>query len=205
MPPTEGAVPPIAAAATWIHKAVPTKCRQWTLIHRNGFLAHAIVARAVSVEPKRAPRLPPRWFIRTAWAAHRAIYTVTGGRLGLRSATPDSFGTLRLKTIGRRTGEERKVIVGYLKDGPNLVLVAMNGWAEPAPAWWLNLQAHPDTTVDLPEGSREVTARVANTDERSRLWAKSVGPWTAAFGDLDSYAALRSRKTPVVILEPRPR
>jgi len=163
------------------------------------------VARAVSVEPKKAPRLPPRWVIRTVWAAHRALYAVTGGRLGLKSATPDRFGTLRLRTIGRRTGEERKVIVGYLKDGPNLVLVAMNGWAEPAPAWWLNLQAHPDTTVELREGSREMTARVANTDEWSRLWAKSAGPWTAAFGDLDSYAALRSRKTPVVILEPRPR
>lgn len=162
------------------------------------------MARAVSVEPKRVPRLPPRWFIRTAWAVHRAVYTLSGGRLGVRSATPDRFGTLRLRTIGRRTGEERKVIVGYLRDGPNLVLVAMNGWADAAPGWWLNLQAHPDATVELPEGSREVTARVANKDERSRLWAKSAGPWTAAFGDLDSYAALRSRETPVVILEPRP-
>jgi deazaflavin-dependent oxidoreductase (nitroreductase family) len=185
--------------------AVPTKGQQWTL--NSGFCssAHVIVALAMSVESKRAPRLPPRWFIRTAWAAHRALYAVTGGRLGLTSATPDSFGTLRLRTIGRRTGEERKVIVGYLNDGPNLVLVAMNGWAEPTPSWWLNLQTHPDTTVDLREGSRQVTARIASEDERSRLWAKSVGPWTAAFGDLDSYAALRSRKTPVVILEPRPR
>ena len=158
----------------------------------------------MSVEPKKAPRLPPRWFIRTAWAVHRAIYTVSGGRLGLSSATPDRFGTLRLWTTGRRTGDERKVIVGYLEDGPNLILVAMNGWADAAPAWWLNLQAHPDARVELNGGSRDVTARAASADERSRLWAKSVGPWTAAFGDLDSYAALRSRKTPIVILEPRP-
>lgn len=161
------------------------------------------MARSVSVEPKRAPRLPPRWFIRTAWAIHRAIYMVTGGRLGLSPATRDRFGTLRLTTIGRRTGEERKVIVGYLEDGPNLVLVAMNGWADPAPAWWLNLQGHPDASVELSGGTREVTARVATEDERSRLWAMSIAPWTAAFGDLESYAALRSRKTPLVILEPR--
>ena len=158
----------------------------------------------MSLESNRAPRLPPRWFIRTAWAIHRALYVVSRGRLGLKSATPDRFGTLRLRTIGRRTGEERKVIVGYLMDGPNFVLMAMNGWAEPAPAWWLNLQAHPDTTVDLPEGPRKVTARVADDEERSRIWAKSIGPWTAAFGDLESYAALRGAKTPVVILEPRP-
>src|SRR5256885_12387652 len=98
--------------APWKFKmAARKKFRQWTLIHRQRFLARANVARAVSVEPKRAPRLPPRWFIRTVWAAHRAIYAVTGGRLGLKSATPDRFGTLRLRTIGRRTGEERKVIV----------------------------------------------------------------------------------------------
>jgi deazaflavin-dependent oxidoreductase (nitroreductase family) len=94
-------------------------------------------------------------------------------------------------------------MVGYLEDGPNLVLVAMNGWADPAPAWWLNLQGHPDASVELSGGTREVTARVATDDERSRLWAKSIAPWTATFGDLESYAALRSRKTPLVILEPR--
>lgn len=107
-------------------------------------------------------------------------------RLGLRGATADRFGTLRLRTMGRRTGEERQVIVGYLEEGSNLVLVAMNGWADTAPAWWLNLHAHPDATVDLPEGSREVTGRVANKDERLRLWPKLTGPWTAAFGDLDA-------------------
>jgi deazaflavin-dependent oxidoreductase (nitroreductase family) len=106
---------------------------------------------------------------------------------------------LRLRTIGRRTGEERWCILVYLEDGPNLVLVAMNGWADPAPAWWLNLQAHPDARVDLSEGSREVTARVATQDERARLWAKLAG----LARNLDGYAALRSRETPLVILEPR--
>ena len=158
----------------------------------------------MAVERERAPRLPPRWFIRAAWVAHRAIYSVSGGRFGLRTATAHRSGLLRLRTIGRRTGEERRAIVGYLEDGSNLILVAMNGWAEPAPAWWLNLQAHPDARVDLPEGSREVTARAASKDERSRLWAKLAGPWAAAFGELEPYAALRSQETPVVILESRP-
>ena len=52
-------------------------------------------------------------------------------------------------------------MLGYQEDGANLVLVAMNGWADPEPAWWLNLQAHPDATVDLATGSRDVTARLA--------------------------------------------
>jgi deazaflavin-dependent oxidoreductase (nitroreductase family) len=107
-----------------------------------------------------------------------------------------------LRTVGRRTGEERTAILGYFEDGQDLVTLAMNGRADPEPAWWLNLQAQPDVTVDLPGGSRAVRGRAADTDERPRLWAR----W-AAFnkdGDLDGYAARRSRETAVVILSPRP-
>ena len=157
--------------------------------------------RFVTVEPTRAPRLPPRWFVRAAWVIHRAIYSGTGGRLGLRSPTADRWGMMRLRTVGRRTGEERTAILGYFEDGPDLVTMAMNGWADPEPAWWLNLQAQPDATVDLPGGPRAVRGRAADKDERPRLWAR----W-AAFnkdGDLAGYAARRSRETAVVILSPR--
>jgi hypothetical protein len=80
-------------------------------------------------EPGRAPRLPPRWFIRLFWVMHRAVHSVTGGRFGLRTARADRWGMLRIRTVGRRTGEERTAILGYLEDGPNLVTLAMNGWA----------------------------------------------------------------------------
>lgn len=144
-------------------------------------------------------RLPPRWFIRFFWVMHRAIYSVTRGRFGLRNAKPDSWGMLRLRTIGRRTGEERTAILGYLEDGPDLVTLAMNGWADPEPAWWLNLQAQGHATVDLHGGSRPVTGRLANDEERVRLWAR----WVGLDDGTDEYATLRSRETAVVILEPR--
>ena len=152
-------------------------------------------------ESKKSPSLQPRWFIRSFWVVQRAAYSVTGGRFGLRTATADRWGMMRLRTVGRRTGEERVAILGYFEDGQNLVTMAMNGWADAEPAWWLNLQARPDTTVDLPVGSRAVHAHAANEDERPRLWAR----W-AAFNqdeDLDAYAARRSRETAVVILSPR--
>jgi deazaflavin-dependent oxidoreductase (nitroreductase family) len=156
--------------------------------------------RDVSREPERAARLPPRWFIRLFWTVQRAVYSVTRGRFGLRTATADHQGMMRLRTVGRRTGEERKAILAYFEDGPDLVTMAMNGWADPEPAWWLNLQAHPDVTVDLPGGSRAVHARAADKDERPRLWAR----WAGYDKDLDAFAARRSRETAVVILSPRP-
>jgi deazaflavin-dependent oxidoreductase (nitroreductase family) len=104
-----------------------------------------------------------------------------------------------ITTIGRWTGRSRAVIVGYYEDGPNLVTMAMNGWGDAEPAWWLNLQAHPDVTVDLVEGPRQVTGRAARGDERERLWDR----WRQIDKNLDAYAARRSMQTTVVVLESR--
>ncbi len=82
---------------------------------------------------KRPTRLPPRWVVRSAWVIHRALHSLTRGRLGLRPATPEKWGMMRLTTIGRRSGRERRAILGYYEDGPNLVTMAMNGWGDPEP------------------------------------------------------------------------
>ena len=145
------------------------------------------------------PRLPPRWFIRLFWIIHRRLYRLTGGRLGLWRPKPGRWGAMRLTTIGRRTGRARAVIVGYVEDGPNLVTMAMNGWSNGEPAWWLNLEAHPEATVDVVDGSRQVTGRSAQGEERERLWAR----WREIDKNLDAYAARRSMETAVVVLEPR--
>ena len=150
---------------------------------------------------QKAPPNVPRWLVRTIWIGHRALYSITRGRVGLRPATSGQWGMLRLRTIGRKTGEVRIAIVGFIEDGPNLITPAMNGWADPEPAWWLNLQANPDATVELPDGSRKVTARAAIGDERARLWARFLGLGSSAF--TDASAALRSRETAIVVLEPR--
>jgi deazaflavin-dependent oxidoreductase (nitroreductase family) len=109
---------------------------------------------------------------------------------------------MRLHTVGRRSGRPRVAIVGYYEDGPNLVTLAMNGWAESEPDWWLNLQAQPDVTVDLPGGSRNVRARVASGEERERLWA-TVWDYPGWGADIDGLASRRSKETAVVVLEPR--
>lgn len=143
-------------------------------------------------------RMPPRWFVRLAWYAHRGLYRLTGGRVGLRRAKADNWGTMRLTTTGRRTGEERSVMLGYFVDGENLVTMAMNGWAPAEPAWWLNLQAHDEALIVLADGSRKVRGRAAVGDERARLWDR----WREIDTNLDAYAARRPTETAVVVLEP---
>jgi deazaflavin-dependent oxidoreductase (nitroreductase family) len=146
------------------------------------------------------PKLPPRWFVRSAWIAHRALLRVTFDRVGLSRPTPGRCGMLRLHTIGRRSGRRRAVVLCYIQDGDNLVTLAMNGWNPADPAWWHNLRAHPSTTVDLVGGGRAVEARPAEGPERDRLWTALHD--YQGYGDLDAFAAQRGRETTVVVLAP---
>lgn len=146
-------------------------------------------------DPAARPKLPPNWFIRTFWAAHRGILRLTGGRFGLWKATPEKWGTFRLHTVGRVSGKERVAVLGYHEDGANLVTVAMNGWMEGDPAWWRNLQANPDAIVELKGERRLVRAHAAQGEERERLWK--------LFPDSQPYLPHRKTETPVVVLEPR--
>jgi F420H(2)-dependent quinone reductase len=145
-------------------------------------------------------RVPPRWFVVTAWHVHRLIVRTSGRRRGLWPPRPGKWGALRLTTRGRRSGEPRSVILGYVEDGPNLVAMAMNGWGAAEPAWWLNLQAHPDAIVELAGGiRREVLGRAAEGEDREQLWQR----FRELDKNLDGYAARRPRETAVVVLEPR--
>ena len=156
---------------------------------------------AMSDVKTRSPKMPPPWFVHTFWRLHRGLYRLSRGRFLWTTASKRGWGALHLTTIGRKSGRERSVILGYLEDGPNLVTLAMNGWDEGHPAWWLNLKAHPDAVVRLArQDPRPVRARPATGEERDQLWHR----WASVDPNLDAYAARRSAKTAVVILEPRP-
>ena len=147
------------------------------------------------------PSLIPRFVAATIWVVHRTVVRLSGRRIGLWKPKGNRWGTLRLTTTGRKSGTERRAILGYYEEGPNLVTMAMNGWYEGEPAWWLNLKAHPDATVALADGTRRVRGRAAEGEEHERLWAR----WREMKPDvsIDAMAPHRSVGTPVVILEPR--
>jgi deazaflavin-dependent oxidoreductase (nitroreductase family) len=163
----------------------------------------SLVSNAGITTPKQNARTLPRIMLRTFWLLHRAIFRITRGRFGLsRPETGKKFGMMRLTTLGRRSGQPRVAMIGYYPDGPNLVTLAMNGWGTAEPAWWLNLQAQPNTTVDLPDGPRAVRARAATGQERDRLWA-TFRDYPGWGNDIDGLAERRSTATAVVVLEPR--
>lgn len=153
----------------------------------------------ISEADARRPRLPPRWFIRLFWLAHRKVYRLSGGHIGLWRPKDGKWGAMCVTTVGRRTGRDHRVVVGYLCDGDCYVTMAMNGWLPGEPAWWLNLQAHPEVEVETRDGRHLVTGRAAQGEERERLWAR----WQEIDRDLDAYAARRTQPTAVVVFEPR--
>lgn len=145
------------------------------------------------------PFVPLRWIVRTAWRVHRGIAARGPGRGLWLPGERHPWGALTLITVGRRSGEERRAIVGNLTEGETLHTLAMNGWGEGHPAWWLNLQADPRARVMLSDGSvRDVVAHRAVGEERDRLWAA----WTAVEPHHIASADHRSTPTDVVVLDP---
>ncbi|WP_456284193.1 nitroreductase family deazaflavin-dependent oxidoreductase [Microbacterium sp. JZ101] len=143
------------------------------------------------------PFVPPRFVVTTAWRIHRAIARRGPGRGLWRPGGREPWGSLALTTLGRRSGQERLAIVGYLEDGEDVHTLAMNGWGEGHPAWWLNLRAEPRASVTMPGGaSHVVEAHRAEGAERDRLWAQ----WLAIEPQLEQLAARRTTPTDVVVL-----
>jgi F420H(2)-dependent quinone reductase len=130
--------------------------------------------------------------------AHTFLYQHSGGRIG--HVIPGVPGRmLLLDHVGAKSGTRRTSPLLYVKDGDDLVIVASKGGFPKHPAWYHNLIANPDTTVQVGSEHRDVHARVAKAEERDRLWAKAV----KAYHGYEDYRARTDREIPLVVLEPR--
>jgi F420H(2)-dependent quinone reductase len=143
--------------------------------------------------------IPPRPMLRVLWAIHRGIDRLTGGRIGTVRPTGRRLGTLFVISTGRTSGQPRRNPVYYVEEGANLVVVASNAGAARDPAWWQNLQAQPDASVEIVGERRAIRARAATPEEHGRLWPRFV----RGSAQFNEYQANTARKLSVVILEPR--
>lgn len=137
----------------------------------------------------------PLW-LRGFWRLHQLLDRLSGGRLGSKVL---GIPSLWLTTVGRTSGTVRSNGLYYLAEGADLVVVASNAGLDTDPGWFRNLMASPDTTVRIGRTIRTVHARLADPDERARLWPRLV----RLNPDFATYQARSAREIPVVLLEPR--
>ena len=129
---------------------------------------------------------------------HRTVFDLSKGKVaGKASGMP----VLKLTTIGRKSGQRRAtMLTSPLLEGDNVILVASYGGDDRDPMWFSNIVANPDVEVVMRGSTRQIRARVAENDERTRLWEAL----TAKHANYAGYQRKTSRQIPVVVLEPRP-
>jgi deazaflavin-dependent oxidoreductase (nitroreductase family) len=126
---------------------------------------------------------------------HVLAYRLSGGLVGRR--VPGLPPMLLLDHVGAKSGKRRTTPLAYIDDGEAIVIVASKGGAPRHPAWFHNVRAHPETTVQVGSRRLAVRARVATAEERSRLWPRVV----AAYDGYANYQQRTEREIPLVILE----
>ncbi|MEO8092071.1 MAG: nitroreductase family deazaflavin-dependent oxidoreductase [bacterium] len=129
--------------------------------------------------------------------AHTTVYRATRGLVGHRF--PGAPPMLLLDHVGAKSGRRRTSPLVYVEDGEDIVLVASKGGHPKNPAWFHNLRAHPDVTIQIGSRHRDVRARIATDAERPRLWKKAVATYSGYRG----YQERTDRQIPLVVLEPR--
>jgi deazaflavin-dependent oxidoreductase (nitroreductase family) len=126
------------------------------------------------------------------------LYRHTGGKFGSRV---QGLRVLLLTTTGRKTGKLRTTPLGYLTYDGGYVVTGSNAGFDTHPAWFHNLKSNASATVEIGDRRFDVSAEIAGSDERGRLWAQLIelAPGYAA------YAQRTRREIPMVILRPMKR
>lgn len=151
----------------------------------------------------KPPKKLQKKFSKGALNAHIWLYRRSQGRMGGKMGNLDA---LLLHTLGRKTGKERVVPIGYVYEQGCFYAVAVPGHFDiPGgpkglhPAWYLNLKATPEVTIDI---GREQIVSVAETltgEERARIWEK----YQAVLPFINEFQNRASRLLPVVKFTPK--
>jgi deazaflavin-dependent oxidoreductase (nitroreductase family) len=123
-------------------------------------------------------------------------FRANGGKVGgyFAGAT-----LLLLHHSGAKTGAERVNPLVYQQVGDSYAVFASAGGQPRDPQWFRNLLAHPDVTVEVGTSTARVHARVADQEERDRIWATQKERMSN-FADYEKNA--QPREIPVVLLDP---
>jgi F420H(2)-dependent quinone reductase len=156
----------------------------------------ASVSLTADIFARISSRLAHRPGSARATQLHAWLVRHTGGRIGGRAIGAD---ILVLRTVGRRSGRVRDAPLMFAPFGDAFAIVASNAASEHPPAWWFNLQDHPDADAVVHGRTHPVRARPATTEEIAELWPRLV----EVYSGYEHYKSIAARELPVVILEPR--
>jgi deazaflavin-dependent oxidoreductase (nitroreductase family) len=135
-----------------------------------------------------------RWLLSLVTRVHRALYRLSGGRIGGSLA---GIRVLLLTTLGRRSGLPRVLPLLYIEAEKGYVVVASNAGDDRDPAWWQNLLARPEASVQVGRERHAVRARRATPEEEAALWPKLI----AAYAPYARYRERTRREIPIAVLE----
>ncbi len=147
-------------------------------------------------EPRISPTLPG-WIRK-----HLTRYLETDGEDGyLWDSTVGGgkgmIATLLLSTTGRKSGETLTIPLIFGENDDAYVVIASKGGAPRHPAWYHNLMADPNVSVQVKADRFEARARIAEGEERERLWSMM----NEIYPPYDEYQAMTDREIPVVVLD----
>ena len=138
---------------------------------------------------------PARLALKLGSGAHAGVYRATGGKLfGRMGKSP----ILLLNTVGRKSGKKRTSPLLYVMDDEDFVVIASKGGAPTHPAWYLNLRANSDASVEVGDREVRVRAEEADPEDKPRLWQMMVEMYPA----YDDYQKKADREIPLLVLHP---
>lgn len=138
----------------------------------------------------------PAWALRAAGKLNVPLYRLSRGRIGGKVGKAP---VLLLTSTGRRSGQQRTAPVLFMKDGANLIVIGSNAGNANEPGWSFNLKANPEATVEIRGARQSIRAKVAEGEERERLWEAM----NAEYEGFEDYEAKTSRNIALFVLEPR--
>lgn len=123
------------------------------------------------------------------------LYRQTGGKFG---GKVQGLRVLLLTTTGRKTGKKHTTPLGYFEHDGSYVIIASNAGFDTHPAWFHNLSADPNATIQIRENQFLVTAEIAGPEQRDQLWRRlmELAP------SYSNYAKRTTRQIPLVLLRP---
>jgi deazaflavin-dependent oxidoreductase (nitroreductase family) len=143
-----------------------------------------------------------RKFMKRGAQANVWVYRKTNGRLAGKWRVGRTWlkglPVCLVTSTGRKSGLARTTPLLRLRDGRDVIVVASQGGMPKHPDWYFNILANPEVRIEDHGDNFDATARVANTEERARLWPLLVDMYPS----FAMYQTRAEREIPVIICSP---